>query len=71
MWLGCRKHTEVSWYLISARNKVRETSGDLELVCNEAIISRGAGSGIPTTAYHKDTQNHQKLPQHMYQSRIA
>ena len=40
-WCGFGGHTEVGRYLGSARNGAWGTSGDLELVCNEAVLSRG------------------------------
>ena len=42
----CGGHIEVGRYLGSARNGVRGTSGNLERVCSEAVLSRGRGPGI-------------------------
>ena len=44
VWLWCGGHTAVSRYLWFTRNGV--TLGDLELVCNEAVLSRRKGPGI-------------------------
>ena len=43
-----------------ARNAVWGTSGDLEVVCNEAVLSRGRGSsfqivGVKNTAASEQT----------------
>ena len=40
----------MGWYVRSTRNGVRETLGDLEPVCNEAVQSRGRGPGIIHTS---------------------
>ena len=59
-WCGCGGHTEVGRYLGSARNGAWGTSGDLKLVCNEAVLSRvkyllstsslfGVGDGVIRT----------------------
>ena len=39
-------HGEVGWYLGLARNGAWGTSGELDLVCSEAVLSRGRGPGI-------------------------
>ena len=47
--LWCGGHAEVDRYLGSARNRVWVAYYDLELVCNEAVLSRERRPGIHTT----------------------
>ena len=48
VYLWCRGYAELGRYLGSARNGVWGTSGDLHLVGNEAVLSRGRRPGTQT-----------------------
>lgn len=45
VWLWCEIHTEVVRYFGSTWNGVTDLVCDLELVQNEAVLSRGRGPG--------------------------
>ena len=48
VWLWCGLHTEVGRYFGPTRNRLTDLGCDLEIVCNEAGLSRGRGPGTHT-----------------------
>ena len=62
-WCGVEGTTEVGRYLGSARNGgVWGTSDDFEVVCNEALLSRGRGPAIHSMILINSINQANELP---------
>ena len=52
LFCGCGVEDTPRWVRTSGQHGTESgTSGDLELVCNEAVLSRGRGPDIHAVAY--------------------